>query len=72
MLAITRLANSSAGTPRCPVGSRLFRVRTRINKRLQFRVQRLDRGRIKLSNPNSGCGPGFFTPMRNASRRAYV
>ena len=26
--------------------------------------------RFSFSNPNSGCGPGFFTPMRRASRRA--
>src|SRR5206468_7068151 len=26
-------------------------------------------GAFSFSNPNSGCGPGFFTPMRRASRR---
>ena len=27
-------------------------------------------GAGNFSKPNSGCGPGFFTPTRNASRRA--
>jgi len=54
MLAITRLANSSAARPAAPLVRGSFRVRNGINKRLQFRVQRLDRGRIKLFKSKFG------------------
>jgi len=64
MLAITRLANSSAARPAAPLVRGSLRERAASMNAWSSACNGSTAGAFSFSNPNSGCGPGVFTPMR--------
>src|SRR2546429_5783745 len=64
MLAMTRPANASASRPAAPLVGGSCRVREASTKTSSSACKGSTAGAGSFSNPNSGCGPGRFTPTR--------
>src|SRR6266567_4718581 len=66
MLAMTRPANASASRPAAPLVGGSCRVREASTKTSSSACKGSTAGAGSFSNPNSGCGPGRFTPTRRS------